>query len=97
MRFITTPRFARDYARSAPEHRRLFQQALREHFLPAVRSGALRRDTTWPATLRIHKLKETSIYSMTWSFTSPDGRATFHVENRQRRQADARLEAHRQP
>jgi hypothetical protein len=25
-------------------------------------------------------LKETSIYSVTWSFSSPDGRATFHVE-----------------
>ncbi|MGH3908445.1 MAG: hypothetical protein ACRDTE_30300 [Pseudonocardiaceae bacterium] len=31
--------------------------------------------------LRIHRLTGSGIYSVTWNFSSPDGRATFHLES----------------
>jgi hypothetical protein len=30
--------------------------------------------------LRIHRISNTDIYSLTWNFASPDGRATFHLD-----------------
>jgi hypothetical protein len=40
-------------------------------------AGAHTGLTSWPSRLRIHKLTDTDIYSPTWNFASPDGRATF--------------------
>jgi hypothetical protein len=58
----------------------MFQQALRSHFLPAIDAGAFAGSPPWPTRLRIHKLSNCEVYSLTWNFTSPDGRATFHLE-----------------
>jgi hypothetical protein len=30
--------------------------------------------------LRIHRISNTEIYSLTWNFASADGRATFHLD-----------------
>ncbi len=30
--------------------------------------------------LRVHRLSNSEIYSLTWNFSSPDGRATFHLD-----------------
>jgi hypothetical protein len=30
--------------------------------------------------LRIHRLNNTEIYSLTWNSASPDGRATIHLD-----------------
>lgn len=81
MHYSTLPSFDRDLARLPREHRTLFLTALREHVLPAVEAGAFRgASATWPKRLRIHRLTESPIYSLTWNFASPDGRATFQLE-----------------
>jgi hypothetical protein len=38
-------------------------------FLPAI-----------VARMRVHRLSNSDIYTITWSFSSPDGRATFHLD-----------------
>lgn len=80
MKYRTTTSFDRDLARLPAEHRKLFLAALRDPFLPAVQEGAFEGSARWPSRLRIHRLTSTSVYSLTWNFNSPDGRATFHVE-----------------
>jgi hypothetical protein len=40
----------------------------------------------WPKSLRVERLTGSGIMAMTWSFSGPDGRATFEfvtVENEQ--------------
>jgi hypothetical protein len=59
------------------EHRQLFVDAMRSHFVPALAAGAHRGDVPWPKRLRIPKIAE--MYSLTWSFSGPDGRALFAI------------------
>lgn len=80
MRFRSTAGFDRDLARLPPDHRRSFLRELREHFLPAVAAGAFSGTPNWPRRLRIHRLTDSAIYSLTWNFSSPEGRATFHLD-----------------
>jgi hypothetical protein len=80
MRFRKLPSFARDFDRLPREHQQMFRKIIREHFLPAVDAGSFTGRPPWPTRLRIHRIADTSIYSMTWSFSGPDGRATFHLE-----------------
>lgn len=78
MRFETTPRFDADYAALPIEHRRLFRD-----LIPAFSQscdeyvkdpGGFR----WPARLRVRRLVGAPrVWELTWSFASPDGRATF--------------------
>jgi hypothetical protein len=72
--------FRTDFARLPAEHQRLFLQALREFFLPAITAGSFSGMPPWPKRLRVHRLSNSEVYSITWHFTSPDGRATFHLE-----------------
>lgn len=80
MRYRTSTAFDRDFARLPPEHRRLFLRELREHFLPAIAAGAFSGTPNWPRRLRVHRLAESAIFSLTWNFAAPDGRATFHLD-----------------
>jgi hypothetical protein len=80
MRFDTAASFDRDYARLPREHQQMFRKILREHFLPAIEDGAFTGTLPWPKRLRVHRLTDTAIYALTWSFAGPDGRATFHLE-----------------
>lgn len=80
MKYRSTTAFDRDFARLPPEHRAQFQAALREHFLPPIAAGAFTGSSPWPRRLRIHRLTESAIYSLTWNFAAPDGRATFHLD-----------------
>lgn len=80
MKYRTNTSFERDLARLPAEHKKLFLAILRDHFLPAIDAGAFTGSARWPARLRIHRLTSTSIYSLTWNFSSPDGRATFHLD-----------------
>lgn len=77
MKFETTPAFDTDYRRLKPEHQRAFRAAL-PAFVAACDQFALTPGYRWPAALRVSPLKgATGIWEMTWSFASPDGRATF--------------------
>ena len=59
----------------------MFLAALRDHFLPAITEGAFGGGVGWPRRLRIHRLTDSGVFSLTWNFSSPDGRATFHLDH----------------
>ena len=79
MKFETTPAFDGDYRRLKPEHQDTFRRVLREKFIPAcdkVDPAA----PVWPASLRVKAVRGApGVLEMTWSFASPDGRATFEL------------------
>jgi hypothetical protein len=58
----------------------MFLAALREQFLPPIVAGAFSGTPNWPRKLRLHRLTDSGIYSLTWHFISPDGRATCHLD-----------------
>lgn len=90
MRFETTPQWDRDWKDLKPEHQRQFRSVLPD-FVRAcdgyaevrVQKAAEEQSKgggghRWPATLRVHPMKSArGVWEMTWSFASPDGRATF--------------------
>lgn len=80
MKYSTLSAFDRDYSKLPAEHQTTFRKILREHFLPAITAGSFTGTPPWPTRLRVHRLGGTAIYSITWNFTGPDGRATFHLE-----------------
>lgn len=77
--YRTAAAFDRDFAQLPVEHQRSFSIAVRDHFLPAIEAGSFTGNPPWPTRLRIHRLHGTGVYALTWSFSSPDGRATFHL------------------
>jgi hypothetical protein len=77
VKYQTTAGFDGSLAKLPREHRRLFIQAVRVLLLPALAAGAYRGEAPWPKRLRVHKIGE--VYSLTWSFSSPDGRALFTI------------------
>lgn len=80
MKFETTPSFDADYRRLKPEHQATFRDIVREKFAPPCDSYAADPALPWPASLRVKFVRNTAgILEMTWSFASPDGRATFEL------------------
>lgn len=78
MKFETTPAFDTDYRRLKAEHAAEFKKVVRDKFVPACDAFAAEPTTPWPASLRIKAVRAaTGVREMTWSFASPDGRATF--------------------
>lgn len=78
MKFETTPAFDADYRRLRTEHAAEFKKVLREKFVPACDAFANDPATPWPASLRVKSVRSApGVMEMTWSFASPDGRATF--------------------
>jgi hypothetical protein len=80
VKFETTPAFDADYRNLKPEHRELFRHALASKFIPACDAHAADPATPWPRSLRVKSVQgAVSVLEMTWSFASPDGRATFEL------------------
>ena len=80
MKFETTPSFDGDVRRLKPAHLAEFRTVLREKFIPACDAFAKDPSTPWPASLRVKSMRAApGILEMTWSFSSPDGRATFEI------------------
>ena len=77
MRYQTTAGFDNALAKLPREHRKMFIDAVRNHLIPALAAGVHRGEAPWPKRLRVHKVSE--VYSLTWSFSSPDGRALFTI------------------
>ena len=78
MKYEFTPSFETDLRRLRPEHLREFRAVVAERFAPACDAFVAQPRTKWPASLRVKPVVGTrGILEMTWSFTSPDGRATF--------------------
>lgn len=80
MKFETTPAFDADYRRLKREHAAAFRAVVREKFASACDAFAKEPTTPWPASLRVKSVRSApGILEMTWSFASPDGRATFEL------------------
>lgn len=80
MKFETTPAFDSDYRRLKAEHAAAFEKVVREKFIPACNAYAADPATPWPASLRVKAVRGAAgVLEMTWSFASPDGRATFEL------------------
>ena len=77
MKFQRTQRFLADYKRLSEIERAAFLAAVRRMNEAYAGRGA-RLLPDWPATLRIgHLTSVPGVWEMTWSFSGPDGRATF--------------------
>jgi hypothetical protein len=80
VKFETTSAIDNDYRRLAPEHAATFRQVVRDKFAPACDIYAKDPGAPWPASLRVKSMRRAAgILEMTWSFASPDGRATFEL------------------
>jgi hypothetical protein len=80
VKFETTPAFDADYRRLAAEHATTFRQIVKEKFAPACDAFAHAPSTPWPTSLRVKSVRGApGVLEMTWSFASPDGRATFEL------------------
>lgn len=80
MKYETTPAFDGDYKRLKPEHRAAFRTLLRNKFIPACAAFSSDPGAAWPKSLRVKSVQGApGVLEMTWSFASPDGRATFEL------------------
>lgn len=80
MRFETTPAFDTDYKRLKKEHQATFRAVVKDKFAQACDAHARDASRPWSASLRVKSVRNApGILEMTWSFASPDGRATFEL------------------
>lgn len=77
MKYVVVDSFKADYRRLSRDEQGMFQTALKV-FVPACDRYAADPSTAWPASLRVKDVENApGIMEMTWSFSGPDGRATF--------------------
>ncbi len=87
MKYARTASFDRDFKKLKPEHKTTFKKVVTDSSAPACEAWAAANDTraayVWPKALRVDELVGApGIMEMTWSFASPDGRATFALQRR---------------
>jgi hypothetical protein len=81
VRFEKTPAFDADWARLTPDERRMLKVAARE-FSDACDRYAEDPSIRWPGRLRVKRVESAAgVFEMTWSFSGPDGRATWEWTN----------------
>jgi hypothetical protein len=77
VKFETTRSFDADYRGLSEAEAKRFRRAL-ETFIAACDRYAADPSATWPASVRVRDVEGApGIREMTWSFSGPDGRATF--------------------
>jgi hypothetical protein len=76
------PTFDRDFHKLSDSEREAFMTFIREQFIPAIKGYEENvKNFSWPKNLRYEHLTATKgIFAVTWSFSAPDGRATFEYE-----------------
>lgn len=78
MKFETTRSFEADYKKLSEGEKRLFRDAIgkfNEACDEALAGGGSFR---WPKSLRVKNVEAApGVWEMTWSFSGPDGRATW--------------------
>lgn len=80
MKSETTSAFDSDYRSLKLEHRAAFRRVLKDKFIPACDALAADPSAIWPRSLRVKSVQGApGVLEMTWSFASPDGRATFEL------------------
>lgn len=78
MKWEKTPAFDADLRRLSPAELDLFRDVVRRTFVPAVERRPASPGARRPRNLRVKKVEGApGIWEMTWSFSGPDGRATF--------------------
>jgi len=78
LKFQITPAFEGDWRRLSQDERATFQRVVRDDFHPACERRRVDPTAAWPKRLRVKDVKGAAgIWEMTWSFSGPDGRATF--------------------
>lgn len=86
MKYRVLPRFSADYQKLSEQERLAFKKTLARFIVASREYEANPENYVWPKSLRVERLTGTGIMAMTWSFSGPDGRATFEfvtVENEQ--------------
>lgn len=77
MKFAVLDSFRADYKHLSAPEQDLFKKALRV-FIEACDRYALDSSVAWPASLHVKDVENApGVMEMTWSFSGPDGRATF--------------------
>lgn len=77
MKYQRTESFRGDYGRLSEDERKLFRKALTD-FIAAAERKAADPAAKWPKTLRVKDVEGApGIWEMTWSFSGPDGPATW--------------------
>ena len=77
MKYVVLESFAGDYRRLSDRERAMFRRVLRA-FARACDAFVRQPSTPFPAALRVKPVEAApGIFEMTWSFSGPDGRATF--------------------
>ena len=77
MKYVVLDSFKADYKRLSPSEQVLFKAALRV-FIEACERYVVDPSSAWPASLRVKGVENApGVLEMTWSFSGPDGRATF--------------------
>ena len=70
--------FQADLHRLSHAELKTFRQVVVDEFIPAAERYVANPAAAWPKKLRVKGVKSApGIWEMTWSFASPDGRATF--------------------
>ena len=78
MKFGVTPAFQGDWGRLTEAERIRFRSVVSVDFHPACERRQLDPAQPWPKKLRVKAMAGApGIWEMTWSFSGPDGRATF--------------------
>jgi hypothetical protein len=78
LKYERTPQFDGDVKRLSDDEYRVFRDVVRNQFEPACERRIASSSASWPRQLRVKKVDGTTgVYEMTWSFSGPDGRATF--------------------
>ena len=78
MKYELAEAFRRDYRRLRPAERDQFRAIVIEQFQPALTRRLDEPGAAFPASLRVKDVEGApGVWEMTWSFTDPDGRATW--------------------
>jgi len=80
VKFARTSSFVNDFKKLPHQHQVTFRDCVPD-FNAACDRLAGGQDPQWPTTMRVGRVTgHPKIWEMTWSFASPDGRATFHLD-----------------
>jgi len=78
MKYERIDSFKADYRRLDDKEKEMFRQAVRDGFAPAAERRAADPAQPWPKGLRVRDVEAApGVWEMTWSFSGPDGRATW--------------------
>lgn len=78
MKYERSPAFDADVRRLSDDEYELFRDVVLEILRPAAEARAADPARPWPGKLRVKRIQGApGIWEMTWSFSGPDGRATW--------------------